>query len=69
MIIKNQHTDIFFTAEQQQKLELLMSRWRNARDAGSALSSEDQKELEILIDAELQSTKRQVESLISELQL
>jgi hypothetical protein len=67
VIIKNQHPDRFFTTEQQQKLELLMSRWREARDAGRTLSSEEQMELEALIAAELQGTERRVESVISEL--
>jgi hypothetical protein len=61
------HLDRFFTINQQQKLELLMSRWRKARDAGSTLSAEDQNELEALIDAELQGTERRAESVISEL--
>ena len=57
------------STEQQQKLELLMSRWRKSRDAGSTLSPEDQKELEALIDAELQGTERRAESVISKLQI
>jgi hypothetical protein len=46
-----------------------MLRWREARDTGSTLSSEEQKELEALVDAELQSTKRRAESIISDLQI
>ena len=61
------HSDHFFTIDQQQKLELLMSCWREARDAGSALSAEDQNELEALIDAELLGTQRRAESVINEL--
>lgn len=68
VIIKNQYPDRFFTRTQQQKLELLMSKWREARDAGRVLSSEDQKELEALIEAELQGTQQRAEAVISELQ-
>ena len=69
MITKNLRPDAFFTTEQQQKLELLMLRWRETRDAGSTLSSEEQKELEALIDAELQGTERRAESIVSKLQI
>lgn len=61
------HPDEFFTIDQQQKLELLMSRWRQAQDAGITLSAEDQHELEALIDDELQGTARRTESVINKL--
>jgi hypothetical protein len=49
------HPDRFFSEPQQQRLEELMARWRQARDSGRALSPEDQAELEGLIEAELRA--------------
>jgi hypothetical protein len=45
--------DPFFTEPQQRRLEELMARWREAREAGLRLTPEDQAELEGLVDAEL----------------
>lgn len=64
VIMQKLRPDCFFTTEQQQRLELFMSRWREARDVGSALSPEEQQELEALIAAELQGTERRAESVI-----
>ena len=45
--------DPFFTESRRRRLEELMAKWRDARDAGLRLPSEDQAELESLVDAEL----------------
>jgi hypothetical protein len=59
VVIQHMRPDRYFTAEQQQRLEELMVRWRAARDSQAALPTEEQAELEALIAAELQAaTKR-----------
>jgi hypothetical protein len=47
--------DPFFTEQQRRRLEELMAKWRQARDASVGLSPEDQAELESLVDAELRA--------------
>ena len=47
--------DEFFTADQQVHLADLMTRWRQARDAGSKLPASEQAELDRLIAVELQA--------------
>lgn len=59
------HPDKFFTAEQQKRLAHLMSKWRTARDSGSKLSTDQQAELETLIDAELEGSAKRVEALLN----
>lgn len=47
--------DEFFTTDQQGRLAELMTRWRQARDAGVALPPTEQAELEALTAAELRA--------------
>src|SRR5713226_4977408 len=49
LVVQNLRSDRFFTAQQQQRLEELMARWRSARDTQTALSSAEQAELEGLV--------------------
>ena len=49
--------DEFFTADQQLRLADLMTRWRQARDAGATLPAPEQAELDSLIASELQAAK------------
>jgi hypothetical protein len=49
----HQRPDRFFTEVQIGRLEELMGRWRQARDAGRALPPAEQAELEALVDAEV----------------
>jgi hypothetical protein len=56
--------DPFFTARQIQRLEELMARWRTARDAGTALSAEEQAELEALVEAELQASEQRAAAML-----
>ncbi len=58
--------DEFFTAKQQKQLGKLMTQWRVARDAEQTLPTEEQKELEELIDAELAGTAKRAERLMEE---
>jgi hypothetical protein len=52
VIIQRFRPDAFFTAAQQERLQTLMVRWRNAQHQGQALSKEEQSELELLVQAE-----------------
>lgn len=53
VIVQTGRPDRFFSAQQRQRLEELMDRWRAARDAGGSLSADEQAELSALVDAEL----------------
>jgi hypothetical protein len=65
VIVQSLRPDSFFTAAQQQRLSVLMERWRTARDHGQSLSTEEQTELEALIDAELQASAARAVALAS----
>lgn len=67
IIVQNQRPDQFFSAEQQQRLGALMARWRAARDAGTALSTAEQAELETLVQAELQAATQRARALLDQL--
>jgi sarcosine oxidase gamma subunit len=67
VIVRNLGPDRFFTAEQRQRLEQLMARWRSARDAGQSLSAAEQSELENLIDAEVRAAAERASALLGEL--
>jgi hypothetical protein len=55
ILLQSAGADEFFTAEQQTRLASLMTRWRQARDAGTALPASEQAELDSLVAAELQA--------------
>ena len=55
--------DAWFTAEQQQRLQELMDRWRTARDSGIGLTTPEQAELDALIDEELRAVIARSEDL------
>src|SRR5690606_5634986 len=63
VVVQQFRPDEFFSALQQRRLEELMSRWRAARDQGSALSSDEQAELDELVDAELAAAAKRAEAL------
>ena len=63
LIIRALQPDRFFSADQRQRLDDLMIRWRAARDASGSLPPEDQAELERLVDAEFQAATARAESL------
>lgn len=67
VIVRRLLPDQFFTASQQQRLSELMSKWRMKRDTGSALSPQEQAELEALIEAELAATSYRSEQISHEL--
>jgi hypothetical protein len=67
VVVQRLRPDRFFNAVQQQRLEELMTRWRMARDSGSALPAAEQAELDALIDAEVKAAGQRAAALINEL--
>jgi hypothetical protein len=67
VVVQRNRPDRFFSAEQQRRLEELMARWRASRDAGSTLASQEQQELDQLIDAELRAAGQRAVALATEL--
>jgi hypothetical protein len=63
IVVQHGRPDRFFTAEQQQRLEALMAHWRAARDAGTALSPQEQAELEALVEAEVRAAAERARAL------
>lgn len=55
VVVQPMRPDALFTAAQQQRLAELMTRWRAARDAGTALPRQEQAELDALVEAELRA--------------
>ena len=55
IIVQRFRPDAFFTAEQQTRLQELMSHFHAARDTGQDLSPAEKQELEQLVDAEWQA--------------
>ena len=55
MVIQNASPDLFFSAQQQERLQSLMEIWREARDKGRSLPPEQQAELDTLVEAELRT--------------
>jgi hypothetical protein len=68
VLVQRLQPDQFFTAEQQMRLEELMTRWRTARDSGHKLPPDEQAELEALVDAQLEGSAKRAEALIRDLQ-
>ncbi len=69
IIIQNLHPDRFFNADQQQRLAGLMDRWHAARDRGAMLPTDEQSELEELVEAELHAAADRAAELADELGL
>ena len=66
VLVQHFRPDRFFTAEQQNRLIELMARWRAARDVGSRLPSNEQAELEALVEAELEGAAQRAEAMLNE---
>lgn len=56
--------DRFFTEQQCQRLGGLMARWRDARNAHTHLSAEEQAELESLVEVEVRAAADRAAALI-----
>jgi hypothetical protein len=67
VIVQNLRPDRYFSAHQQQRLGELMARWRAARDTQSALSPDEQAELEALVEAELQAATQRARAVLDQL--
>lgn len=67
IVVQHACHDPFFTRAQQERLQDLMVRWRQARDAGTILSAPEQAELDALVQAELEGAMRRTRSLLEEL--
>lgn len=68
VIVQSFRGDSEFATADQERLAGLMSKWRQARDAGVALPSDEQRELEALVQAELEAAGRRAELLRQNLQ-
>ena len=64
VVVQQLRPDQFFTAEQHQRLEELMARWRQARDAGTPLPPTEQAELDALVEAELRASAKRAAALV-----
>jgi hypothetical protein len=67
VVVQNSRGDEFFTADQQARLTVLMTSWRQARDTGSSLSVNEQAELDALVAAELDGAGKRATALLREL--
>ena len=68
LVVQPYQADAFFTAEQQQRLQELMDRWRAARDSGNRLAPDERTELDALVQAELRAATAQTDALSIETQ-
>jgi hypothetical protein len=63
VVVQHRRPDQFFTAEQQQRLQELMGRWRAARDAQTGLPADEQAELNALVEAEVRAAAARAAAL------
>lgn len=64
LVIQSFRPDDFFNSEQQERLSELMNRWRLMRDKGQVLPSEEQAELDCLVEAELKAATARAAALM-----
>jgi hypothetical protein len=64
LVIQSFNPDLFFSADQQNRLSELMDLWRVARDRGEALPLNQQAELDALVDAELRAATARTNTLM-----
>jgi hypothetical protein len=67
VIVQSHCPDEFFTAQQQQRLNGLMARWRAARDAGDSLPAPEQAELDALVDTEVRASGQRAAAVLADL--
>lgn len=67
IIVQSLRPDRFFDLAQQQRLAELMVRWRLERDKGQALPTDEQAELEALVEAELRAAAARATALADDL--
>ena len=66
LVIQSFRPDLFFSAEQQERLSVLMSLWRLARDQGRELPPDQQAELNRLVDIELRAATARTATLMQQ---
>jgi hypothetical protein len=64
VVIQSLQPDRFFTAAQQQRLQELMDKWRNARLGGAMLDPAERNELDALVAAELKAATERAAALV-----
>jgi hypothetical protein len=67
VVVQCLQPDQYFTAEQQSRLAHLWQCWRMACDAGAPWSSEEQSELEALVEAETRAAGERAADLVRRL--
>jgi hypothetical protein len=67
IVLQPMQPDHLFTAEQQQRLAELLTRWRTARDTGTSLPPQEQAELDSLVEAELRAATVRSADLVRQL--
>ena len=67
VVVQPMVADEFFSADQRDRLTELMSRWRAARAAGTALPPAEQAELDDLARAEVTASTRRAAALLRRL--
>jgi hypothetical protein len=67
VVLQNLRGDEFFTVAEQQRIEELLTKWRLARDSGHTLPTDEQAELEALVNRELEGSAQRVESAASQI--
>jgi len=65
VIVQRGRPDPFFSLAQQQRLEELMARWRQARDGKTRLTQGEQAELDSLVEAELRAAKDRAAAMVN----
>ena len=65
-IIQTIRPDRFFGADQQRRLEELMTQWREARDTGVELPASVQSELDALVEEEIRASGRRAAALLTD---
>ncbi|MFN0020004.1 MAG: hypothetical protein ACKVP0_17230 [Pirellulaceae bacterium] len=68
VVIQPYQPDSFFTGIQQSRLSELMEKWRAARDGKGGLLPEESRELESLVDAELQAAAARTARMLKDME-
>jgi hypothetical protein len=67
VVVHGQQVDHYFTADQQKRLQLLMERWRIARDSGIPISPAEEQELQELVQLEVAAAGARANAIADEL--
>ncbi len=67
VVVQSMRPDALFNAVQQRRLAELLDRWRAARDTCSALTPQEQNELDALVEAELRAATERSATLVRQL--